>query len=210
VLLIGHVANSSRSRYNRVQPDPHNASTSAWSCENPITLKGDLKGSQGLNFTGFVMSDWIALQSPPWTPNAPAPSLPSGLDMEMPGSDHFHISLVTAALAVGNITAAMIDESVARILSPMFAVGVMDAEEVRKRRRFGHAVYAPKPELCQDRLGTNASETLGNRGARFCILQGAYSVSKHAVNASTPEHIAIAQVRTRSFTPLTLFAWLKT
>ena len=208
MLLIGHVANSSRSRYNRVQPDPHNASTSAWSCENPITLKGDLKGSQGLNFTGFVMSDWIALQSPPWTPNAPAPSLPSGLDMEMPGSDHFHISLVTAALAVGNITAAMIDESVARILSPMFAVGVMDAEEVRKRRRFGHAVYAPKPELCQDRLGTNASETLGNRGARFCILQGAYSVSKHAVNASTPEHIAIAQVRTRSFTPL--FAWLKT
>ena len=208
MLLIGHVANSSRSRYNRVQPDPHNASTSAWSCENPITLKGDLKGSQGLNFTGFVMSDWIALQSPPWTPNAPAPSLPSGLDMEMPGSDHFHISLVTAALAVGNITAAMIDEAVARILSPMFAVGVMDAEEVRKRRRFGHAVYAPKPELCQDRLGTNASETLGNRGARFCILQGAYSVSKHAVNASTPEHIAIAQVRTRSFTPL--FAWLKT
>ena len=208
MLLIGHVANSSRSRYNRVQPDPHNASTSAWSCENPITLKGDLKGSQGLNFTGFVMSDWIALQSPPWTPNAPAPSLPSGLDMEMPGSDHFHISLVTAALAVGNITAAMIDASVARILSPMFAVGVMDAEEVRKRRRFGHAVYAPKPELCQDRLGTNTSETLGNRGARFCILQGAYSVSKHAVNASTPEHIAIAQVRTRSFTPL--FAWLKT
>jgi hypothetical protein len=130
--------------------------------------------------------------------------------MEMPGSDHFHISLVTAALAVGNITAAMIDEAVARILSPMFAVGVMDAEEVRKRRRFGHAVYAPKPELCQDRLGTNATETLGNRGARFCILQGAYSVSKHAVNASTPEHIAIAQVRTRSFTPLTLFAWLKT
>lgn len=43
--------------YNLIQPDPLNASTAAWSCENPITL-GDLKRPGGLNFSGFVMSDW--------------------------------------------------------------------------------------------------------------------------------------------------------
>lgn len=136
--------------YNLVQPDPLNASTAAWSCENPITL-GDLKHERGLNFSGFVMSDWIALQSPPWSPNAPAPSLPAGLDMEMPGADHMNLPLVSAALAAGNISMTQIDEAVERILTPMFAVGVMDAED------------------------------------------GAYSVLKHSVNASTPEHIAIAQ-----------------
>ena len=32
-----------------------------WSCENPVTLKGDLKNTTG--FKGYVMSDWGATHS---------------------------------------------------------------------------------------------------------------------------------------------------
>eukprot|EP01052_Picozoa_sp_SAG31_P009539 SAG31_NODE_503_length_14804_cov_32.491670_9_plen_474_part_00 len=48
--------------------------------------------------------------------------------MEMPGADHMNLPLVLAALAVGNISVADIDEAVERILTPMFAVGIMDAD----------------------------------------------------------------------------------
>jgi beta-glucosidase len=41
--------------YNKVQPGPL-SSSGAWSCENPVTLKTDLK--ERLNFSGWVMSDW--------------------------------------------------------------------------------------------------------------------------------------------------------
>jgi hypothetical protein len=54
------------------------------------------------------------------------------------------IGKVAAGLAAGNISIAMIDDSVVRILTPMFSVGVLDAKE------------------------------------------GAYSVTKHSVNVSTP------------------------
>ena len=46
-----------------------------WSCENPVTLQGDLK--QTLGFEGFVMSDWGATHST---------SITQGLDIEMPGA----------------------------------------------------------------------------------------------------------------------------
>jgi beta-glucosidase len=39
-----------------------------WSCENPVTLKGDLKtngagGVRGKAWEGFVMSDWVSVRS---------------------------------------------------------------------------------------------------------------------------------------------------
>ena len=59
--------------YNKITPG--DSSTTNWSCENPVTLRHDLK--QSLNFSGFVMSDWTATHST---------SLPAGLDMEVSGS----------------------------------------------------------------------------------------------------------------------------
>ena len=100
--------------YNRIQPE---GSTSvAWACENPATL-ADLK--QDLNFTGFVMSDWGATHST---------SLPAGLDMEMPDGRFLSPSKVKEGMRRGDISKARVDDAVLRILTPLFAVGVMDAE----------------------------------------------------------------------------------
>ena len=49
--------------------------------------------------------------------------------MEMPGADHMNLPRVSSALKVGNISNAEIDEAVERILTPMFAVGIMDADD---------------------------------------------------------------------------------
>jgi len=86
-----------------------------WSCENPVTLKHDLK--EKLGFKGYVMSDWGATHST---------SLMRGLDMEMPGAHSMNPELIKAGLGAGTITVAAINESVERILLPMFSVGVMD------------------------------------------------------------------------------------
>eukprot|EP00971_Amphidinium_carterae_P215914 4285824-Amphidinium_carterae.1 len=86
-----------------------------WSCENPETLKADLR--EQLHFDGYVMSDWGATHST---------SIMAGLDMEMPGGDWMSASLISAGIEAGSITQAAVDESVLNILTPMFQVGVMD------------------------------------------------------------------------------------
>merc|ERR1712194_378756 len=93
--------------YNKINGD--------WSCENPLTLKRDLKDILG--FKGYVMSDWGATHST---------SIMRGLDLEMPGASFMNAELIKPAMAAGTITESAIDDSVMRILRPMFAVGVMD------------------------------------------------------------------------------------
>jgi beta-glucosidase len=93
--------------YNKINGD--------WSCENPVTLKHDLKEVMG--FKGYVMSDWGATHST---------SLMRGLDMEMPSAKWMNASYIKPDLAAGTITTAGIDDAITRILRPMFSVGVMD------------------------------------------------------------------------------------
>jgi beta-glucosidase len=93
--------------YNKINGD--------WSCENPVTLKHDLK--EKLGFKGYVMSDWGATHST---------SLMRGLDMEMPQANFMNAELIKPAMEAGTITESAIDDAVMRILRPMFAVGVMD------------------------------------------------------------------------------------
>ena len=64
------------------------------------------------------MSDWGATHST---------SIGAGLDIEMPAAKFMNGSILSAAMASGSVTQAMIDDSVLRILTPMFALGVMDA-----------------------------------------------------------------------------------
>ena len=97
--------------YNKVAGDK-------WSCEDPETLGGDLKGRLG--FQGFVMSDWGATHST---------SIAAGLDMEMPGAAFMNGSQLEAAIAKGLATPDNVRDSAVRILAPMFAVGVMDAPD---------------------------------------------------------------------------------
>ena len=85
-----------------------------WSCENAGTL-GDLKGELGFT-DGWVMSDWGATHST---------SINQGLDQEMPGSVYMGKALLKA-LEEGTVSMDAVDNSVLRILTPMFAIGVMD------------------------------------------------------------------------------------
>eukprot|EP00966_Prymnesium_polylepis_P018210 420001-Prymnesium_polylepis.1 len=99
----------------------YNKIRSKWSCENPETLKRDLK--ERLGFDGWVMSDWGATHSA---------SINAGLDQEMPGGSKMtgipddqgicRHELCTA-IQNGSVTNATIDDSALRILTPMFRMG---------------------------------------------------------------------------------------
>ena len=95
----------------------YNKINDLWSCENPETLNKDLKGHLG--FQGWVMSDWGATHSL---------SLNAGLDQEMPGSDYFSADKLNAAITNQTINMDTINDSVLRMLTPMFAIGLFDTE----------------------------------------------------------------------------------
>lgn len=92
-----------------------------WSCENPETLAVDLK--QRMGFEGFVMSDWGATHST---------SIEAGLDIEMPSANYMGPAL-EALVASGKISVSTIDDSVLRILTPMFAMGLFDKPNPNSR-----------------------------------------------------------------------------
>lgn len=93
----------------------YNKINGIWSCENPVTLKHDLKNYSG--FKGYVMSDWGATHST---------SIAKGLDVEMPQAHFMNSENITAGLKSKSIQQSDIDDSVQRILYAMFSVGVMD------------------------------------------------------------------------------------
>lgn len=92
--------------YNKINSD--------WSCENNVTLNHDLK--EVLGYKNFVMSDWEATHSC---------SINKGLDMEMPGSVYMGAQLADG-VDKGEIDISFVDQSVMRILSPMFSIGLFD------------------------------------------------------------------------------------
>jgi beta-glucosidase len=81
-------------------------------CEQPQTLLTFKK----LGFSGWMMSDWGGTHST---------SINQGLDMEMPDGVYMGAPLA-AAVAAGNVTVAKVNDSVLRILTPMFAMGQFD------------------------------------------------------------------------------------
>ena len=87
----------------------YNKINHVYSCENPETLAHDLK--QVMGFEGYVMSDWGATHSL---------SIAQGLDQEMPSSNYFNQS------SLQHVDRGRVDDSVTRILTPLFQVGIMD------------------------------------------------------------------------------------
>jgi beta-glucosidase len=77
-----------------------------------------LKSPLGLNFSGFVLSDWGGCHST-------ISSALNGLDQEMPGSDYFGQALIDAVNA-GQVPMSVINDKVYRILVPMFQQGLFD------------------------------------------------------------------------------------
>jgi beta-glucosidase len=90
-------------------------------CESPFLLTDVLRRDWG--WQGYVMSDWGAVHST-------APSANAGLDQEsgrgLQTSAWFGADKLTAALAKGEIDQARIDLMAGRILTAMFAHGLID------------------------------------------------------------------------------------
>lgn len=85
-------------------------------CQNNDTL-GHLKKT--MKFDGWVMSDWGAT-------HASSASLLAGMDQEMPWGVYFSESSLTKALDDKEISMSDIDDSVTRILTAMYAIGIFD------------------------------------------------------------------------------------
>eukprot|EP01006_Ploeotia_vitrea_P025739 TRINITY_DN58631_c0_g1_i1.p1 TRINITY_DN58631_c0_g1~~TRINITY_DN58631_c0_g1_i1.p1 ORF type:complete len:677 (-),score=96.18 TRINITY_DN58631_c0_g1_i1:65-1990(-) len=88
-------------------------------CQNHQTLTVDLK--EGMGFEGWVMSDWGATHST-------VESALAGLDQEMPRDEYFGPSL-KKAIQDGKVPESRLDDMVTRILTGMYAVGIMDHKQ---------------------------------------------------------------------------------
>ena len=91
-----------------------------YACENAETLHTHLR--EWDQFEGFVMSDWGGAHST-------ASASRTGLDVEMPGGAWFTPAKLDAALASGSLTQAAVDTQVTRVLTSMYAVGIMDVPQ---------------------------------------------------------------------------------
>jgi beta-glucosidase len=113
--------------YNRVN--------GIWACENDETLNKILKGKLG--FKGWVMSDWDATHSTVQSANA-------GLDVEMPLDTYFGHGALEKAVLDGEVSEKLIDDKVTRILSSLYAVGIMGANShLRPKGDFSANVTSP-------------------------------------------------------------------
>ena len=86
-----------------------------WSCENPETLQRDLKERMG--FKGWVLSDYGGTHSQ---------SMNACLDMEMPGSSFLNATGLNTSLHNGALKLSKVDDSVLRILTGLFSIGLFD------------------------------------------------------------------------------------
>jgi len=86
------------------------------SCENNNTME-HLKKTFG--FDGWVVSDWLATYSS-------VPSLNAGLDMEMPLGLFYSPKNLQKLLDAGEIKQSRIDDSIYRVLTAMYKIGLFD------------------------------------------------------------------------------------
>lgn len=93
----------------------YNKINGVWSCENPETL-GEIRKAP-INYKGYVMSDWGATHST---------SIAAGLDVEMPGAGYMNEAALKKMDKEG---VEKVRTSTTRILTAMFAAGVMDAHD---------------------------------------------------------------------------------
>lgn len=101
----------------------YNRINDIYACENPDTLNHLRKN---LGFEGWVMSDW-------WATMSTSPAVKAGLDQEMPYGYWFQQSNLTNALSTGEINEADVDQSVLRILTAMYSIGLFDHPPVGDR-----------------------------------------------------------------------------
>ncbi|MFA9438371.1 beta-glucosidase [Uliginosibacterium sp. sgz301328] len=132
------------------------------SCENKELLNGVVRNDWG--FTGYVQSDFFAIKSTIGT-------MLGGMDHEMPIPQYWSPTNLTAALASGSITTAMIDTALERRYTQTFKYGIFDRPVKQTAIDF-----AGNGQKARD-IGTKAAVLLQNNGA----LPFASSVQKVVV-----------------------------
>lgn len=101
----------------------YNKINDIYACQNNETMS-HLR--QDLGFQGWIVSDWTATKST-------SQSLKAGMDMEMPYGIFYSDKMLNKSLEAGEISEADIDNSVLRILTAMYSIGMFD------RQPFGDA-----------------------------------------------------------------------
>jgi beta-glucosidase len=94
----------------------YNRFRGTYACENKYLLNDVLKDEWG--FTGIAVSDWGGARST-------VPMAQSGLDLEMPTGKYYGDRLLKA-IKDGEVTEALLDDEVGRILRVMFKAGLFD------------------------------------------------------------------------------------
>jgi beta-glucosidase len=136
----------------------YNRINGTYACENSVTL-GDLKSPSGLNFSGWVLSDWEGTHSTVAAANA-------GLDQEMGWSIYFFDSALEKAVANGEVSEARFDDMVMRILVQMFKFGLFDVPADPARNQNANAT-SPEHDALARKLAAAGTVLLQNRG---CLL----------------------------------------
>ena len=96
----------------------YNKVNGTYACENNATL-GVLKSPTGLNFSGWVMSDWAATHST-------VASALAGLDQEMSWYIYYFTSALEKAVETGAVPLSRFNDMCTRILTQMFKFGLFD------------------------------------------------------------------------------------
>ena len=152
----------------------YNKINGVWACENDQTTNVELKGYGGYRFP--VRSDYGATHST-------IASALAGLDQEFPGgkSGMFATKLEDAVQA-GNVSQAILDEKVYRVLLSMLTQGLFDNATSVPRRNFGRQ----NANVTSDAHNTVARELAA---AGTVLLQNAGKVLP--LNADTVTTIAV-------------------
>jgi len=99
----------------------YNKINGVWASENSYTLRSILKGEWG--FDGMVMSDWNGTYT-----DGPAAG---GLDLEMPGPARWMGENVLRMVQSGDLSEALIDDKVRRLLRTIMRVGAFENPELQ-------------------------------------------------------------------------------
>lgn len=145
-----------------------------FSCENNGTLT-ELK--EKLGFKGWVMSDWFATHST---------SINQGLDQEMP-IGLFMSNKLEKAVESGRVSTDKIDESVIRILTPMYAIGIFDHAEqwVNKSARQANVTSSNHSQLARQ-ISAAGSVLLKNNGI-LPLRDNVKSIAVLGLQAENPD-----------------------
>jgi beta-glucosidase len=120
------------------------------SCESKEMLTDVLRNDWG--FTGYVQSDFFAMKST-------AATLRAGMDHEMPLPQFWSPANLSAALAAGSITTAMIDTALERRYTQMFKRGIFD-----RPLKQTPIDFVTNGKVARD-IGTKSAVLLQNNGA---------------------------------------------